>query len=65
MEIKINLPLTHMKFRANPGNFFGLNFVGQSDLHITYYRLPHVWYTPWETVGTGYVTQHLRNPIVL
>ena len=38
--------MTHMKFRAKPGNFIGLSYVGQSDLHITYYGLPHVWYTP-------------------
>ena len=38
--------VTHMIFRANPGNFIGLSYVGQNDLHITYYGLPHVWYTP-------------------
>ena len=38
--------VTHMKFRAKPGNIIGLNYVGQSDLHITYYELLHVWYTP-------------------
>ena len=38
--------VTHMKFRAKPGNFIGLSYIGQSDLHITYYGLPHVWYTP-------------------
>ena len=31
---------------AKPGNFIGLSYIGQSDLHITYYGLPHVWYTP-------------------
>ena len=34
------------KLRAKPGNFIGLSYVGQSDLPITYYGLPHVWYTP-------------------
>ena len=38
--------VTHMKFRAKPGNFISLSYIGQSDLHITYYGLPHVWYTP-------------------
>ena len=38
--------VTHMKFRAKPGNFIGLSYIGQSDLHITYYGSLHVWYTP-------------------
>ena len=38
--------VTHMKFRAKPGNFIGLSYIGQSDLHITYYGLPCVWCTP-------------------
>ena len=33
-----------MKFRAKPG--IGLSYIGQSDLHITYYGLLHVWYIP-------------------
>ena len=33
------------EIRANPGNFIGLSYIGHSDLHITYYGLPHVWYT--------------------
>ena len=37
--------VTHMKFRADPGNFIGLSYIGHSDLHITYYGLPQVWYT--------------------
>ena len=37
--------VTHMKFRGNPGNFMGLSYIGQSDLHITY-GLLHVWYIP-------------------
>ena len=36
---------TH-EIQVKPGNFIGLSYVGQSDLHITYYGLPHVWYTP-------------------
>ena len=40
--------VTHMKFRANPGNFTGLGYIGHSDLHITFSRLPHVWYIPGE-----------------
>ena len=36
--------VTHMKFRENPENFIGLSYIGHSDLHITYYRLLHVWY---------------------
>ena len=40
--------VTHMKFKAKPGNFISLSYIGQSDLHITYYWLPHVWYTPGE-----------------
>ena len=35
-----------MKFRANPGNFIGLSYIGHFDLHINYYGLLHVWYTP-------------------
>ena len=38
--------VTHMKFRAKPGNFIGLSYIGHTDLHITYYGLPCVWYTP-------------------
>ena len=38
--------MTHMKFRAKPGNFISLSYIGQSDLHITYYELLCVWYTP-------------------
>ena len=38
--------VTHMKFRTKPGNFICLSYVGQSDLHITYYELLHVWVTP-------------------
>ena len=38
----IDVPVTHMKFRAKPRNFFGLSYIGQSDLHITYYGLLHV-----------------------
>ena len=38
--------VTHMKFRAKLGNFISLSYIGQSDLHITYYGLLHVWYTP-------------------
>ena len=38
--------VTHMKFRAKPGNFIGLSYISQSDLHITYYGLPCVWYIP-------------------
>ena len=38
--------VTHMKFREKPGNFISLSNIGQSDLHITYYGLLHVWYTP-------------------
>ena len=38
--------VTHIKFRANPGNFIGLRYIGHSDLHNTYYGLPHVWYIP-------------------
>ena len=37
--------VTHMKFRAKPGNFISLSYIGQSDLHITY-GLLCVWYTP-------------------
>ena len=56
--------VTHMKFRAKPGNFIGLSHGGQSDIHITYYGLLHIWYTPG-AAGEEYVTQSLRNPIVL
>ena len=37
--------VTHMKFRAVPGNFIVLSYIGHSDLHCTYYGLPWVWYT--------------------
>ena len=37
--------VTHIKFRAKPGHFIGLSYVGHSDLHITYYGLLHVSYT--------------------
>ena len=37
--------VTHMKFRADPGNFIVLSYIGHSDLHITYYGLLQVWYT--------------------
>ena len=47
--------VTHMKFRAKPGNFIGLSYIGQSDLHITYYGLLHVWYVSGNTVCVGYV----------
>ena len=26
-------------------------YIGHSDLHITYYGLPHVWYTPGKQVA--------------
>ena len=32
--------VTHMKFRAVPGNFIVLSYIGHSDLHITCYGLP-------------------------
>ena len=38
--------VTHMKFWAKPGNFITLSYIGQTDIYITYYGLPHVWYTP-------------------
>ena len=38
--------VTLMKFRAKPGNFICLSYIGQSDLYITYYGLLHAWYTP-------------------
>ena len=37
--------VTHMKFRAYPGNFIVLSYIGHSDLYITYYGLLQVWYT--------------------
>ena len=37
--------MTHMKFRVVPGNFIVLSYIGQSDLHITYFGLLQVWYT--------------------
>ena len=40
-----------MKFRADPGNFIVLTYIGHSDLHITYYGLPQVWYTLWEAAA--------------
>ena len=49
--------VTHMNFRAKPGNFIGSSYVGQSDLHITYYGLLHVWYTP----GRQWVKDILPN----
>ena len=36
--------VTHMKFRAISGNFIVLSYIGHSDLYITYYGLPQVWY---------------------
>ena len=36
--------VTHIKFRADPGNFIVLSYTGHSDLHITYYGLLQVWY---------------------
>ena len=57
--------VTHMKFRANPGNFIGLSYIGHSDLHITYYGLPCMYGIPLGAAGVGYVTQPLRNLIVL
>ena len=33
------------------GKFQGIawfRYIGQSDLHIVYYGLPHVWYIPGE-----------------
>ena len=57
--------MTHMKFRANRGNFIDLSYIGHSDLHITYYGLLYAFYTPGKTACLGYVTQPLRNQIVL
>ena len=37
--------VTHMKFREIPGIAW-FRYIGQSDLHIPYYWLLHVWYTP-------------------
>ena len=52
--------VTHMKLRVDPGNFIGLSYIGHSDLHVTYYGLPPVWYTFEGQRGVGYVTQPLR-----
>ena len=59
--------VTYIKFRADPGNFIVLSYVGHSDLHIhsTYYGLPQIWYTLGGPVGVGYATQPPRNPTVL
>ena len=46
MNLKYAFYMTHVKFRAKPGNFIGLSYVGHSDLHITYYGLLCVCYTP-------------------
>ena len=45
-DTPLKLHVTHMTFRVKPGNFIGLSYIGQSDLHITYYGLLHVWYIP-------------------
>ena len=48
--------VTHMKFRAVPGNFIVLSYIGHSEIHITYHGLPCVWYTLGDVVGIEYVT---------
>ena len=56
--------VTHIRFRAKPGNLIGLSYIGQSDLHIIYYGLLYVWYT-LRAAGVGYVMLPLRNLTVL
>ena len=56
--------VTHTKFRAKLGHFISLSYIGQSDLHITYYGLLHVWYTPGGS-SVGHVMKLPKNPIVL
>ena len=56
--------VTHMEFRADPGNFTVLTYIGHSDLPITYYGLLQVWYT-FGGSSVGYVTHPLRNLIIL
>ena len=50
-----NAIVTHMKFRVVSGNFTVLSYIGQSDLHITYFGSLQVWYT-LGVACVGYVT---------
>ena len=50
--------VTHMIFRAKPGNFIGLSYTGQSDLHSTYSGLLHVRFTPGKQQVYGILPNH-------
>ena len=45
-----------MKFRVISENSTVLSYIGQSDLHITCFGIPQVWYTPGGGVCRIYVT---------